>query len=627
MPTNIPLGVTSFVRSTSEEGNINLENRYFEQNPANQQDQVALLARPGFQKWLTVSASPVDNIYYQPGSFSDSLFVASAGSLYRVTTNEAISTLGSSIFNTAFGTNGKVMPKMAATASLGSTPEYLYIADGRNLWMYADANSATGILTSTGTIANNDVVQVGNVYYKWTTGSVNSGTPAGTFANPWLIVRGANSVISMTTLKKAINNTGVNGTDYSTALVANPDIYADNSTTVATTRVYARVLGAGGNSLATTVPVGALLSWGSATLTGGGTPSVVEIPVPDDAGPLDVAFIAGYIVVVIGEGYGVNGRFYWIEPGTTYIDPLNFATAERAPDPLYSIKVMGDQFLLFGTNTTEVWYPSGDFSTPFLRAQGRLFDRGIWPGTDIQIKDDTMLVDTDGVVYALAGSPVRVSDNSVEERIRRSFAYQKTNSVYMRAWGFSMDGHDFYILNLPDTTPTTLVFDITTKTWSTWMSPSHTALYQQTGLNWITAGSATYGRSSVVVVGDSRSGVLWLASSTLGYDENITTAVANAFACKVTGGIPMRNRDSLPCNAVYLTAALGRPNISGAGFTLRTSDDFGNTWIDHGTLAVTPSNYSQEFAWRSLGQIVAPGRIFEITDSGASIRIDSLDMK
>jgi hypothetical protein len=44
-------------------------------------------------------------------------------------------------------------------------------------------------------------------------------------------------------------------------------------------------------------------------------------------------------------------------------------------------------------------------------------------------------------------------------------------------------------------------------------------------------------------------------------------------------------------------------------------------------LTVTPSDYSQEFAWRSLGLIRAPGRMFELSDNGAAVRIDGLDIR
>jgi hypothetical protein len=427
MTKPIVLGNSSVVRPLSEEAAIQLVNRYFEENPTNQETQVALLTRPGFRKWLTIGSNPIDQIYTQPGSFNDSLFIASGGSLFRVDKDETVTNVANGIFNTQFGASGRVAVKMVATAAIGSTPEYLWIADGKNLWLYANSAQASGTLTSTGVVNNAETVVINGVYYAFTNASVNAGTPAGTVANPWLVARGANNITALAALKKAINLTGIAGTDYSTGTVLHPTVYADDDYTVTFMRVYAKVSGIGGNANATSETM-ANASWGGAFLSGGGLPQVTEVLVPDGGGAIDVAFIAGYVIVVIGEGYGVNGRFYWVEPGDTFIDALNFATAERAPDPLYSVKVIGDQFWLFGTNTTEIWYPTGDALAPFQRLQGRLFDRGIWQGTDIRIKDQVMVVDTDGVVYAIGGSPVRVSNNGIEERIRKAIAKQKVRT-------------------------------------------------------------------------------------------------------------------------------------------------------------------------------------------------------
>ncbi len=156
------------------------------------------------------------------------------------------------------------------------------------------------------------------------------------------------------------------------------------------------------------------------------TTGLAQVTIPADApsGGLvqDVDQLNNYILLL-----QPNGRFYWIEPGENTINALNFATAERSPDPVISVRSVGDQFWLLGTNSTEVWYPTGNADAPFLRTQGKVFDRGIWEGTDVQIEDLIVLIDQDGVCYAIAGGgPQRISNNSVEERIRNAIREQKT---------------------------------------------------------------------------------------------------------------------------------------------------------------------------------------------------------
>lgn len=418
---SVPLGRSDWVRTVSDEAQINVVNRFFEQNPTNLEDQVSLLSRPGMKRFLTVGAGPIRAMYSQPGSFDDCLFVVSDDSLYRVD-GEEVTFIGAGVE----GVEAGATPYMAATASLGSTPAYLFLADGRNLWLYVEDGYALGTLTATGAIASGDKILIGTTYYQWTSGSVDTGTPAGTTGSPWLVALGATQVEATTAMAAAINADGVAGTDYSTGLTANPDVIATRWTS-SVLSVQSNFIGALGNSTVTTVLVGANLDWLSSTLTGGGSPSFTTVTVPDDVGAVSVAFIASYIIVVIAQGFGVNGRFYWINPGDTTIDPLNFATAERSPDGLINARAMGDQLWLFGTNSTEIWYPSGDFSAPFLRVQGRLFDRGVWGGTDVVIKDAIVVSDQDGVVYIVGpGGPQRVSTNAIEEKIRTAIAVSKT---------------------------------------------------------------------------------------------------------------------------------------------------------------------------------------------------------
>jgi hypothetical protein len=80
------------------------------------------------------------------------------------------------------------------------------------------------IATGTPNTANN--IRIGDTYYRFTTGNVNAGTPAGTSANPWLVNRGSNAEQALSNLRKAINASGTPGTDYSTALTAHPTIEA-----------------------------------------------------------------------------------------------------------------------------------------------------------------------------------------------------------------------------------------------------------------------------------------------------------------------------------------------------------------------------------------------------------------
>ena len=140
--------------------------------------------------------------------------------------------------------------------------------------------------------------------------------------------------------------------------------------------------------------------------------------------------ISSYVIVLPVQSDGYQGRFYWIQPGETTVDPLDFATAERSPDGVYGIQVFGDQFWLPGASTTEVWYFTGNDDSPVLRLQGVTFDRGTWEGTALQVKESMIIVDNDGGVFQIAGGLKRISRPDIEERVREALQYQASQILY-----------------------------------------------------------------------------------------------------------------------------------------------------------------------------------------------------
>lgn len=197
-----------------------------------------------------------------------------------------------------------------------------------------------------------------------------------------------------------------------------------------------------------------------------------------------------------------------------------------------------------------------------------------------------------------------------------------------RCWPGSLDGHDLYVLRLGDTR--TLVYDLTTDCWMEWADPDAEFWRPQCGMNWFGMGnnSFTRGITSDLIAGDDNFGLLWVVEPERGYDEAPRDDLPDAaFTRRVVGGVPMRMRATQKVGAVYATIDGGDPQFAGGAITLRTSDDNGETWQDHGTITIEPGNWNQEIVWRSIGLIKAPGRIFELTDNGATVRIDGLDMR
>ena len=297
----------------------------------------------------------------------------------------------------------------------GAGYQHLFVADGSLLQVYRGGTQASGILTATAQPTDADVVRIGDVYYSWVTTVVNG---AGTVASPWRVLIGADLNASMNNMLQAISFTGTQGVTYSANLGGqNPQVTAAypglNVDDDALLTVTARTDLAAGNDLATT-ETGANMSWGAATLTGGGTHALSGVPMPDGLPPIAVATLKSFVLVAIGN----SDRFYWIRPAEIAIAPLDFATAESQPDDVLTVKVVGDTAWFVGEGSTEVWYATGVSASPFAPVPGRVFDRGAIEGTVVNIKGSVFLVGRDYVVYAIAGAPNRISNHGVEQTIR-----------------------------------------------------------------------------------------------------------------------------------------------------------------------------------------------------------------
>lgn len=217
---------------------------------------------------------------------------------------------------------------------------------------------------------------------------------------------------------------------------------------------------------------------------------------------------------------------------------------------------------------------------------------------------------------------VRVSNAAVLVAVRGRTANPK-----VRAWTFTLDGHDFYVLRLGQ--DLTLVYDVYSEEWVDWDSFGETFWTVNTGINWAGGERQAFNYGSNVLVGDDTYGLLYFLNPKQPYDENPEAGDPQQerfFPRVLQAQVPMVGRSVLPCYACWLTTDMGAPAYLGAGVTLEISDDAGKSYDDMGTVTVTAGENSPEIAWYSLGQVEAPGRLFRITDDGAVARIDGMEM-
>lgn len=200
----------------------------------------------------------------------------------------------------------------------------------------------------------------------------------------------------------------------------------------------------------------------------------------------DVDQLNQYVIVLL-----TNGRFYWILPGESAIDPLNFATAESSADGGVSIRRIGDEFWIFGGSSIEPWQSTGDPDAPFQRASGRVYERGCLSRDTVKRFDNSVMwVSEDGQVCRGGAVPQVVSDSGLAERIRK-----RTGDL--SAWILPFDGHEFYVLRIVG--QGTFAYDAQTQSWCQFASSGYDI--------WRPAVSTEVGELSLV--GDSETGAVW----------------------------------------------------------------------------------------------------------------------
>lgn len=282
----------------------------------------------------------------------------------------------------------------------------------------ASTGSGDRVMTSQETSAveiTDQVIEIGGVYYSWNA-DVDNNSPDGTSSHPWLALLGDTSSDSLANMVKLLMFNGERGTDFSTALGGpNTLVTAESDKLLMTLTAISD--GADGNSITTSVFSGSGLTWSDTTLTGGGTHTLHGVTTPDGVGIDALSSNSGYVLCSVAN----SQKFFWVMPGETTIDPLNFAEKESNPDVIVDMLTVGDQTYIMGNGSIEVWYPTGDINAPFEPQEGRVPQRGVVAGTAVLVTNDVVLfVGNDGKVYSLSGDGLsRVSNNGIEERIRK----------------------------------------------------------------------------------------------------------------------------------------------------------------------------------------------------------------
>lgn len=326
--------------------------------------------------------------------------------------------------------------------------------------------------------------------------------------------------------------------------------------------------------------------------------SVTTVVMPDSLPVGSIAYMDNFFFLTVRG----SQLFYWIAPGLTNPDPLDFASAERMPDNIVSVTIIGDEIWFIGTESIEVWVASGDDLAPFNRVPGRAYMYGCSNSetvvnTSFQGYPCSIWVTDRKIVAMGQGSPKRISNDSVDEILRRSGNF--------RAWVFEFNRSTFYVLTCDEAT---FAYNLEKDTWSRWSSYNHVYWRAHLGLQ----------NDETVYAGDYLSNKIWRL------EEGVTDDGDPVI--RSVSGLLITSDTYLNCFRVNVMMNAGWTNDYGpsAVLELRWSDDLGLTWSDYMASNIGElGQYGTVVSFSGLGMIRRPGRIFQFRFSEPSrFRLD-----
>jgi hypothetical protein len=286
-----------------------------------------------------------------------------------------------------------------------------------------------------------------------------------------------------------------------------------------------------------------------------------------------------------------DSDIFYISPDGTAWDPLDFATAESAPDGLVRVFADHGEILLFGTSTTEPWGNIGGADFPFAPIKGGIQEFGLaarWSLTKFNSGLAALMRNDQGqvqVMFIQGYVPKVISSQEMDSIIN---GYSTVSDA--TAFAYILGGHPMYQINFPSAGKSWL-YDASTNLWSP----------LQFGLS----GARHRGEMHVdfvnrPLIADYSNGNIYEL------DPDTYTDNGTAIAREIVGRHIFKGNDRFTIDELYVDMEVGVGLSTGQGsdpqVMLTISKDGGKTWgtelwKDLGALG----NTLVRVVWRRLG--------------------------
>lgn len=332
--------------------------------------------------------------------------------------------------------------------------------------------------------------------------------------------------------------------------------------------------------------------------------AAVVLPLTND--PVIVVFIDGYFVLL--EADTIRVWFSALEDGTSW-DALDFFARSETSDNLIGMVQLRNRLWIFGTQTSEVYYNTGDNDTPFQPYPGTLMQEGASSAYAISVIGETVIwlaQDNQGkhrIVIASDYEPATVSTPAI------SYAIAQYDTVAdAEVLVYEQEGHQFAIFTFPSGNAT-WAFDVTEKEW-------HQRAAWDTSLGqfyrWRARGAAA--TDGGVVVGDFETGDLYTLDLDL-YEDNGDMVRRLRRAPYLSSENQWLFVDQFELG---MEAGVGLASGQGSDpvVELNISRDNGKTWesAGNGTIGAM-GEYETRAMWTRLGRSRSDRLVFEVVQT------------
>lgn len=276
---------------------------------------------------------------------------------------------------------------------------------------------------------------------------------------------------------------------------------------------------------------------------------------------------------------------------TSTYSALDIAFAQANPDSLVVCLNYNRNLILMGTDSTEVWYDTGNLTFPFQRVDGVLIQKGCAAkySAVVDITGYYWLGNDKIIYYSSAFAPIRISTFAIELAIE---GYSVIDDAI--AYIYTQAGHKFYVLNFP-TEGKTWVYDISTGLWA-----------ERTSLNQVTFREEVYSATIHAyfdgqhIVNGAQNGILYELDLDA-YDEDGIPLIS-----EIISAVQFKDFKRFTVDKLVLMMDTGVGLISGQGsdpkLMITISFDGGKTWSKEiqGSLGEI-GRYGTEIYWSNIG--------------------------